>query len=54
MTNLQMLGNSFCEFDLVPLFDPKVHLNINLEYLLANNLASEVCFLPWGAILKLI
>ena len=34
MTDLQMLGNSFCEFgswyrrtkDLVPLFDPKVHL----------------------------
>ena len=32
MTDRQMLGNSFCEFglvsskDLVPLFDPKVHL----------------------------
>ena len=29
MTDLQMLGNHFCEFtskDLVPLFDSKVHL----------------------------
>ena len=52
MTDLLMLGNSFCEFgwyrrtkDLVPLFDPKVHIFENsILKMLSQLLCSNLCF----------